>query len=56
MKALGILEEVKDMCTVWTHEALDFTPWLSQDDNMDILADAFGLETAETEQVCCSGG
>lgn len=49
MKTLGILEEVKDLRTVWPHEALDFTPWLSQDDNIDILADAVGLEITVDE-------
>lgn len=29
MKTLGIPEEVKDLRTVWPHEALDFTPRLS---------------------------
>lgn len=49
MKTLGILEEVKDLRIVWPHEALDFTPWLSQDDNIDILADAVGLEITVNE-------
>ena len=40
MVNLGMLEEIKDLRTVWPHEALDFTPWLSQDDNISLLADA----------------
>ena len=45
------LEEIKDLRTVWPHEALDFTPWLSQDDNIELLADAVGLDITidETE-------
>ncbi|PAF46904.1 hypothetical protein BKH46_05525 [Helicobacter sp. 12S02634-8] len=49
MKPLGILEEIKDLRTVWPHEALDFTPWLSQDDNISLLADAVGLEITVDE-------
>ena len=44
MVNLGRLEEIKDLRTVWPHEALDFTPWLSQDDNIALLADAVGLD------------
>lgn len=41
---LSRLEEIKDLRTVWPHEALDFTPWLSQDDNISLLADAVGMD------------
>lgn len=46
---LGILEEIKDLRTVWPHEALDFTPWLSKDDNINLLADAVGLDITVDE-------
>lgn len=48
---LSRLEEIKDLRTVWPHEALDFTPWLSQDDNIALLADAVGFDITidETE-------
>lgn len=51
MKNLGKLEEIKDLRTVWPHEALDFTPWLSQDENIALLSDAIGLDISidETE-------
>ena len=51
MVRLGNLEEVKDLRTVWPHEALDFTPWLAEDANLALLADAVGLEITldETE-------
>ena len=43
------LEEIKDLRTVWPHEALDFTPWLSQDDNIALLANAIGLDITVDE-------
>ena len=42
MISLSTLEEIKDLRSVWPHEALDFTPWLA--DNIDLLADAVGLD------------
>lgn len=41
---LSRLEEIKDLRTVWPHEAADFTPWLSQEENISLLADAVGLD------------
>ena len=49
MVNLSRLEEIKDLRTVWPHEALDFTPWLSQDDNITLLADAVGLDITVDE-------
>lgn len=48
---LGKLKEVKNLRKVWSHEALDFTPWLAEEDNLALLADAVGLEITidETE-------
>ena len=46
--ALSLLEEIHDLRTVWPHEALDFTRWLAEDENMSLLSDAIGLDlTAE---------
>ena len=48
---LGRLKEIIDLRRVWKHEALDFTPWLAQEDNLALLADAVDLEITldETE-------
>lgn len=51
MPSLGLLEEVKDLRTIWPHEASNFTPWLAEEDNLALLADAVGIEMVldETE-------
>lgn len=48
---LSKLEEIKDLRTVWPNDAIDFTPWLSQEDNIALLADVVGLDITidETE-------
>ena len=49
--SLGRLESV-DPRDVWKHEAVDFTPWLAQEENLALLADTIGLDLAlvSTEQ------
>ena len=49
MKALGKLLEIKDLREVWPHQALDFTPWLAEDNNLALLADAVGLDITVDE-------
>ena len=49
MISLGKLKEIKDLRKVWPHEALDFTPWLAEEDNLALLADAVGLEITVDE-------
>lgn len=49
MVTMGKLEEISDLRTVWPHEALDFTPWLSQDENITLLGDAVGLDITVEE-------
>ena len=46
---LGRLKEIKELRKVWPHEALDFTPWLAEEDNLALLADAVGLEISVDE-------
>jgi hypothetical protein len=42
IKNLGALTRVP-LREAWRHEAGEFTPWLAQADNLDMLADALGL-------------
>lgn len=49
MVNLGQLKEIKDLRKVWPHEALDFTPWLAEEENMALLGDAVGLEITVDE-------
>ncbi len=41
--SLGRLEKV-NLNEVWKHEALDFTPWLAQENNLALLGEALGIE------------
>lgn len=49
MKVLGKLEEIRDLRTIWPHEALDFTPWLAKDENITLLGDALDLDITVDE-------
>lgn len=53
---LSRLEEIKDLRTVWPHEAQDFTPWLSQDENISLLADTVGIDITVDETESSVGG
>ena len=44
---LGTLKEITDLRSVWSHEALNFTPWVAE--NVDLLADAVGLDITVDE-------
>ena len=43
MADLGRLEQVENISSVWPHEAWDFTPWLAEKENMDLLSEAIGI-------------
>ncbi len=47
--SLGMLKEIKDLRQVWPHEAKDFTPWLAEEENMNMLGDALGLDITADE-------
>lgn len=40
---LGRIEKV-DLRSIWTSEDRHFTPWLAQDENLEILGEALGIE------------
>ncbi len=42
-KPLGRLERV-DLRDIWVTEASDFTPWLAQKENLDILGETLGID------------
>ena len=46
---LGMLKEITDLRQVWPHEAKDFTPWLAEEENMNLLGDALGLDITADE-------
>ncbi len=51
MIQLGIMKKIEDLRQVWSHEALEFTPWLAKPENMKLLSETIGLdiEVEETE-------
>lgn len=42
-KPLGRLQKV-DLRDAWSSESSDFTPWLAQEENLNLLGDAIGIE------------
>ena len=50
------LEAIENLREVWPHEALDFTPWLAEDDHIVILSEAIGLEISVDEIESAVGG
>ena len=47
---LSRLEEIKDLRKVWENEAGDFTPWLSEEENLALLSDAVGIDITVEER------
>ena len=48
-----------DLRDVWPHEVLDFTKWLSENENLEILSEAVGIVIIAAEMLrrsrlrCC---
>ena len=42
--------EQLDVRTCWEHEALDFTPWLAKQENLDLLGEELGLKLEFVER------
>ena len=40
---LGKLEKIKDLRSVWKHEANDFTKWLAEEENLNTLSEEIGI-------------
>ncbi len=51
MSILGKIERVDDLRTIWPHEAHDFSKWLAQEENLEILSETIGIDIVleETE-------
>lgn len=46
---LGKLVRLEQIKNVWNHEATSFTPWLAEEDNIQLVADAIGLDELVVE-------
>ena len=46
---LGRLEKV-ELKNYWKDEAKDFTPWLAEEDNINLLGDTVGMELEVQEK------
>lgn len=41
---LGLLQRIDNLKEIWEHEATSFTPWLAQEENIGLVAEAVGLD------------
>lgn len=48
-KKLSKLENITNLRSVWKKEAIDFTPWLADEDNIGILSEAIGIDISVNE-------
>ena len=47
---LGKIKYIKDLRSVWYHEARDFSKWLAQDENLEELSAAIGIDIVLEER------
>ncbi len=55
MEQLGKLESEINLRSVWPHEALNFTPWLAQKENLEQLGKAVGINIVLEERESAVG-
>jgi len=41
---LGKLEKIKELRTIWPNEAYDFTRWLAEEENLELLGEEIGID------------
>lgn len=56
MEKLGKLKKSSDLRMIWPHEAADFTKWLSEKENLELLGDTIGLDVVLEERESAVGG
>lgn len=44
METLGKMERISDLRQIWKHEALDFSKWLAEEENLSLLSETIGIE------------
>lgn len=47
---LGKMKRITDLRSVWPHEALDFTKWLADEQNLAILSESVGIDITLEER------
>lgn len=46
---LGKIEKIEDLRTIWKHEATDFSKWLAEEENLQQLSEAIGIDISLEE-------
>lgn len=55
MATLGKIEKINNLRTIWKHEARDFSKWLSQEENLELLSEAVGIDIVLEENESAVG-